>query len=224
MRKLNAQLIILCFGMSLILTSCHVTLFQEPQPVDSANKKHIPCKFRGTWIAEGDTIVIDRNHYLSINHKVKDIQLNNLKEDEKFLIVSNTLVYHILGNDIKYGKLIFFSDSLIQYDLRTVEEINLDQNNLLRKAGKYHILNRKSNDESQWWQLLLVTKDKDHNLLIKSFSKEDEKFLPAQQTLHQTENETFSTCRWTKKEIQRNIESGMFTDTVLYLERKNKIK
>lgn len=205
-----------------IFSSCHEVLFRNPQPVDARNESKIPGKFRGTWIDNGDTVIIDSYSYLHINYLEEELSIRAI--DSLKYTIRDGFIYVQEVDEVGFGKIIAQNDSVIKVQIRKTDEIRLGEHNILRRAGEDYVLSTRNENDEQWWQLSLITQNENKDVLIKYLSEDDLELIDKKHLVFKDENDTYLDVQWKTDEMKDLIKAGLFSDTLLFLEKTHKIK
>lgn len=208
-----------------LLSSCHEVLFQEPQPVGVKNETKVPKKLRGVWIDDGDTIIINKEGYLKIRNTTNEYKLKPDDTLQRYeFIEKDGYLYIKDGPDVSYGKITESNDSVLTVNVRRIEQIMLDNNNVLRKAGEYYILNMRDDRYDQWWQPCLITINSEKDIIFKGIDYSDLKLIDSRNVLFDEDEVTYINSRLSEEEMIDLIEKGFFSDTITVFRTKDKIK
>jgi hypothetical protein len=145
MKKLCVSILIV-----LLLGSCDDSIrFEEPQPSNQPNLRHIPKQLRGSYFSSSDSTQLTINDHVIIDWT--DVELKIHKDSLDFEIDSTQIVEQshdfIKINDGKFKiGLKFFEDSvLFNYSYRdTIFEIS--DRHILRRFKGHYFLNYKRSD------------------------------------------------------------------------------
>ena len=213
-------------AISSLFFSCENAYFSSPQPVDSKNVLSFPQKFRGAWAVEGDTIIIEKKFFRYIRNNKDSVSLE--EADSAYYLLKDNKIYHLdldertLSPGFPYSIL---NDTIFYRDVAIVD-IDLGKNAFLRKVKEVYILNYKQ--ENQWWELYLFQKDKQGEIVINRIDLRKLEKFSNYVRLHSFEREysrsDYLEANWTKKEILEMLDQGVFSDTLLALKPKDKIR
>lgn len=221
------KIIIVIIGIIPIMTSCEHVYISTPQPVDSKNIYVFPKEYRGVWTCEENTVIIGKDFFKYIQNldfKVSKIEIDSsssyVLKDNKLYIIDNRKM------ELKGGFPYKLKNDTIYYQEPEVLEIALGKKAFLRKIKKNYILNNQK--ENQWWELILIKKDKKGNIIVEKLDIKDLDKFTNYRHIHSFKakysRSDYIEANWTKKELLEMLNKGMFSDTLATLEINNTIK
>lgn len=210
-----------------MIISCFGVYLSTPQPVDSKNILSFPVKYRGIWTEEGDTVFIEKK-YLGYSMTSEEI-IPMAELDSASHILKNNKIYLLFedGTELRGGYPYQIKDDTLRYTAIQLLEVELGKSAFLRKLKKDYILNVKQ--ENQWWILILFKTDKQGNLVVKSLNTSDLQKLVNLYPIHSYDDYKYTRldfieASWTKKELIKMIDEGLFSDTIRILDTNGKIR
>ena len=234
MIKLRNVLVLTYIALVLCKVSCVSVYFNQPQPIDSKNMKKFPKKLRGTWVQDGDTILVGKTIFRKVEWDSKLLSRTEIDTNDAFVIKGGK-IYNLDEDSTRGFDFIIQNDSIL-VNVSEIIEFELGDTALLRFASKdYYVLNEKK--DSIWWNVFLIEKKNDGMILV-SYPKKGElsileKILKnddleiripyVEGKLTTSEFQKFWNVGLTSKQIIEFRNKGGFSDTSLVLEPKYKI-
>lgn len=214
-------------GMVPMIISCMGVYISTPQPVDSRDIISFPEKFRGFWIDEEASVIIDKKILKYTRYSEEKIPREKL--DSSAYILKNQKIYllHNEGTELRGGFPYKIKEDTLIFNEIQLLEVELGKGAFLRKLKKDYILNIKQ--ENQWWILILFRKDNTGNILITSLDHRDlEKFRNFDHIYSYYDYKytliDFIEANWTQKELLEMIDQGLFSDTIRILGTNGEIR
>lgn len=201
----------------LMLCSCNNVFFTEPQPVDSKNSYEFPVKYQGTWIEDNDTIFINKYAYRSVSYQKEALPKAIADTSSKYVMVRGRIYFIQKEEQIKLigGFPYQERNDTIFYIKREVVDVSLGGNTFLRKVSDKHIFNTKSDD--LWWNIILIEKAKDGSILGRQLSDNDMETILKLKPIWSGDNVSYFDIRWSEDDIDKIINAGCFSDTIINL-------
>ena len=209
---------------TLLFTSCDSFYFNKPQPVDSKSLVEFPKEYRGMWGEENDTTIIAEDHVMIVTNTESRVDRNDVDDNAQYKF-SNDLVFVLSneeGDEISNGNKFYWDQDTLVIMEREVTEIDLGKKTFLRKTDKGHLFNRKN--ENHWWEIYYLEKVKNGDVLIRSLKKDDLDKIKSIERIHEKDGDYYLKADWTKQDFEKVLESGGFTDTILVLEEKYRLR
>lgn len=215
-------LIIVSMVAGLLLMSCDQFYFSTPQPVDARNIYEFPNKSRGSWTDNGDSIVIGRTNFMSIEYQEAKVSLKEAKGSSRYRLKRDKVYItdEEKGLKAKRGFPYTLKQDTLFYQEAEIFELKLGEGTFLRKVGDFYLLNSKYSEN--WWEIYLVEIQPDESIVTRYLNKDDLSKIGDLKTLHVAENQYFLEANWTKKDLTKLLQKGVFSDTLLVLTRKRK--
>ena len=214
-----------------VLLSCTVYYFNEPQPFDSENIYKMPNKFIGSWYIK-DSMDLTREVFDSISigkdfyHLVSRDRIREAKAkmdlDSSIFILDNKLYYTEEG--VLNGGYAFelLNDTMI-FNTVDNEFVQLGKRAFLKKIDYGYILNTSHEKMIDWWSLKFIdTRDK-VNIVVRCINDKDVEKFPSYRVLGEEFN-NYIKARWSVDEMHVFIDEGGFSDTTLILKYDKKLK
>tara|TARA_B110000438_G_C15605478_1_gene559928 strand:- start:99 stop:770 length:672 start_codon:yes stop_codon:yes gene_type:complete len=210
----------------LILGSCDVHYFNEPQPIDSKNIYTIPKKYRGIWIIDdlqAQKIEIEKNFYSIIENSqiIKELK-TELDIDTSTYFIGNK-IYHSDNNIPTRGFEYDIKNDSVVFEYLEINHIDFGQNIFLRKFTYGYLLNEKQKETESWWNIRFIDTRNNEGLIIREIGKEDIDKSDNISILHEDFHE-YLVANLTKQDLQNFIDNGGFSDTLFFLKYSDKIK
>jgi len=213
--------------LSVVLVSCKIYYFNEPQPVDSKNIYKVPKKIIGFWeIKDPDevfgSINIGKDFYHRITETQEKITKSEFDLDSNTYIIDNKFYFKEDGS-LKGGFNYRLNNDTINIDVVENELVEFGKKAFLRKIDYGYILNITHEHMFNWWEIKFVdTRDKE-KLVIYGIDEKDIQNFPTHQLLSKEFNE-YIIAKWSHKQVIEFIDKGGFSSTLLELEYAEKIK
>lgn len=204
----------------LVSSSCSQHYFDRPQPIDAKNIYAFPETFRGVWTDGKDSLIVGKFYFANIEYK--DLSMAYTKQDTtRYAIFRDNKVYpydsiqqQLMGLGYPYE----IKNDSIFYQTREILEAQLGRKAVLRAVGDQFVLNVKN--DNQWWELFLMGVGQEGKVLVRypnidQLAEQD--ILP----IFSNEEQDYFEVKWRTKNLEQLIDSGIFSDTLLFLDQQN---
>ena len=216
--------IVLFFGMGFLFVSCDQFYFSTPQPIDAKNLNEFPNESRGSWTDNGDSIVIGRDNFISVEYNEKKVAKKEVEASSRYKLKGNK-VYVVddkKGLKAKRGFPYVLKRDTIFYKEAEVFELKLGSETFLRKGDGVYVLNSKHG--ANWWEIFIVDLNDPETIITRYLNADDMDKINNLKTIHVAENQYFLEATWSKNDINELLRKGVFSDTILILQRKKNLK
>lgn len=233
--KSQGNIVIISLAFVLIMySSCVSIYFNQPQPTDSKDLEKIPRNLRGIWVQNKDTVFVGKNVFRQIEWESNAMSKQEIDSNGS-IVIRESKIYDIENDSLTGYNFVERNDSVF-IDIPGEFRFQLGEYAKLRVCtNKYYLVNIRK--DSIWWDTYLVEKQK-NKILVRYPNSMDIKILESTLNMSNIEQqipedeEAMSSlvlqdywCVGMKsKELFRFINAGGFSDTVLVLDKKYRIK
>ena len=223
MKLITRTLLVL---VTVSMFGCKMVYFDKPQPVDGKHLTSIPKKYRGTWKYKLNTLTINKFSLVQSGFEIIKIPLSTLDTSAAY-VKSEKTIYKFEGDHLEYkGEYSLIRDTLfIQKPTENVEH-GLNNNIILKKIGKYFILNIL--EDNGMWQVIQIEKLDNNDILLKLLDNdklleivEKDKLIELTPPSHINNSKKSRDYYYAGGLLQRDIaaliEAGAFSDTLINL-------
>lgn len=200
--------------------------FDKPQPVDGKTIATIPKAFRGNWTSEKINLEINKTSIIQKSYEIVKIPQTEIDTSNNYIRKDN-FIYKFEDDHLAYKADFFIENDTIV--IKNPEEFNsysLGNNGILKKVGKYYLLNIK--EDNGMWQVVLVEKNGNNDILFKllnndklveTVAKEQlaELISPTLNYESEDSRDYYYTGNLTMEDISNLINDGAFSDTLIHL-------
>jgi len=207
-------------GMGLSLVSCDQFYFSTPQPIDAKNIYEFPNEARGSWTDNGDSIIVGRKNFISVEYSEKKIAKSEVKSSSRYKLKRDKIYITDTEKGLKGRRGFPYSlkDDTLYYKEAEVFELALGDETFLRKGEQVYILNTKHG--KNWYEIFLIELEDPETTITRYLKADDLNKIKDLKRLHVTHNQYFLEASWTKKDLTALLQKGVFSDTILVLNRK----
>ena len=208
------------------MLGCKMVYFDKPQPIDGKRLTSIPKKYRGTWKYKLNTLTISKSSIVQSGFETIKIPLSTLDTSSAY-IKSEKTIYNFEGDHLEYkGEYSLIRDTLfIQKPTENVEH-GLNNNIILKKVGKYFMLNML--EDNGMWQVIQIEKLDNNDILLKLLDNdklleivEKDKLIeltpPSIINNSKEPRDYYYAGNLLQSDITALIEAGAFSDTLINL-------
>lgn len=208
------------------MLGCKMVYFDKPQPIDGKSLSTIPKKFRSTWKYELNTLTINKSSIVQSGFEIIKIPLSTLDTSSAY-VKSEKTIYSFEGEHLNYkGDYEIIGDTLFIQKPKENQEYCLNNSIILKKVGKYFILNIM--EDNGMWQVVQIEKLDNNDILFKLLNNEKLLELVAKNKLIELTppdhvnnfNESrdyYYAGNLLQIDIKALIEAGAFSDTLVSL-------
>jgi hypothetical protein len=149
-----------------VTMSCNSVFFDNPQPSNSKNLKHVPKEIQGTWrnISKDyeESIIIDRTSFHKTTIKNNHLAKARIEASEKYKIAEGKIF--LASDNFKTGYPYKLLNDTVYFTERNEEQaFVLSDSVLLRSAKNCYVVNLKNRN---WWELVFIQKIKNGEIKI----------------------------------------------------------
>ena len=208
------------------MLGCKMVYFDKPQPIDGKRLTSIPKKYRGTWKYKLNTLTISKSSIVQSGFETIKIPLSTLDTSSAY-VKSEKTIYNFEGDHLEYkGEYSLIRDTLfIQKPTENVEH-GLNNNIILKKVGKYFMLNML--EDNGMWQVIQIEKLDNNDILLKLLDNdklleivEKDKLIeltpPSIINNSKEPRDYYYAGNLLQSDITALIEAGAFSDTLINL-------
>lgn len=214
----------LCILVVISLTGC--VKFDKPQPIDAIGLQSIPSNYHGTWLSENtlDSLVISHHYILMSKTSIK-----NFTEEE----IDTTTNYQLTENKFfDFTNLNSYSGFPFELKMDTIyvkesEETKFDIGNQLHVSTIEDHLIVNINEEGTFWTTLWIELNNENTLLFRTLKHNDLRYLKDKKKLNflvKRDGVRYFEANLVSKDILKIINKGGFSDTLIELPNKFKVK
>lgn len=226
-------------GFCFFLISCDTIYFTRPQPIDSKNIYEFPKKIRGVYtnnsrdrnITDWDSIIITKDYFRSVEFSDQKISKHFIDTSSYFILLDNK-IYNFDNKDeiiLSGGFPYTILRDTIFYKEKKITEIILSKKAFLRQVSKNnYILNFRPEQKNwaefneNWWIICLIQITDNGNTIVKCLNENDLDKLTYNKINPNSIDDYYLQANWTKNYLNQIISEAVFSDTIYYLEVKDK--
>lgn len=211
-----------------LLFSCDVILFEDPQPLSVKNQYEFPKEFIGTWYELEDgqqqqTLFINKYQVFWYENRNDVSILKKQVDTSSKYCIYNEKIYEINPYEelfLSQGFPYQIRNDSVFYEHKTINEVALSRINFIRKVDNMYLLNMKN--ENQWYSILLCYINNNNHLIVRGISSKDIAYLNQEHILFQKYKgegaiQLFTTQQFNKSTLLQFIHQGGFSDTLMNL-------
>jgi|GEM_PF-4763519 len=165
----------ICF----VLSSCNVIFFDQPPPASGKTLASFPKNYQGSFLFDGDTLLIGTNSFTSIQYEKRYFNVQSL-DTLKGIKIKNDLIFDEDYSPTQGLKYTLKNDSIF-YRIRNLETNSLSDSMRLKKYRSYFVLSgRDEIDTLHVWVPILLKQLRNHDILCYStgtFDKQKDNFV-----------------------------------------------
>ena len=218
------------FVLLTAMFGCKMVYFDQPQPRDGKSLSSFPKKFRSTWEYELNKLTINKFSILQSGFEIIKIPLSTIDSSSSY-IKSEKTIYSFEGEHLNYkGEYKIREDTLFIQKPKENEEYCLENSIILKKVGKYFILNIM--EDNGMWQVVQIEKLDNNDILLKLLNNEKLLELVAKDKLiaitpanhfdsSEKPRDYYYAGNLLQVDIEALIEAGAFSDTLVNLSKNN---
>ena len=212
--------------VTISIFGCKMVYFDKPQPIDGKRLTSIPKKYRGTWKYKLNTLTINKFSLVQSGFEIVKVPISTIDTSSAY-VKSEKKIYKFEGDHLEYkGEYSLDSDTLfIQKPTENVEQ-SLNNNIILKKVGKYFMLNIL--EDNGMWQVIQIEKLDNNDILLKLLDNdklleivEKDKLIELTPPSHVNNSKKSRDYYYAGNLLQRDItaliEAGAFSDTLVNL-------
>ena len=217
-------------AFSLLQTACKMVYFDQPQPIDGKTLNSFPKKFRGVWKNELSTITTNKYSMVQVDFKEIKIPLSTFDTSSRY-VKNDRFIYSFEEGHLEYkGNYQLIDDTIIVKRPSEMEEHGLNSSIVLKKVGKYYLLNIL--EENGMWQMIHVENLNNNDLLLKLINNDKlleliekeqllEINLPNINKTQENSKDYYYSGNLQKADIIALIEADAFSDTLMTFSNDN---
>ena len=217
--------------LPLVLFSCTIYYFDEPQPVDSQNIYKMPAKLIGSWYIKDstdltredyDSISIGKTYYhLTTRERIVE-EVSKVESDSNIFKIYNKIYYTengVLNGGFDFSTL---NDTMTIYTVEN-EIVELGKKAFLKKINYGYILNTNHDKMIDWWSLKFIDTRDNEKIIIRYINDDDVGKFPTHLVLSE-DYKNYIKAKWSSNDIQSFIDKGGFSGTAFVLKHVDKLK
>jgi hypothetical protein len=209
--------------------SCGEYYFSAPQPTDSKNITKIPKKLRGTWniersdkTGEKDSIIIGKSYYKKYSIAYIKESREMIEADTSALFIGNKI--YTKGDDgLEGGYSYTVEGDSLEVRFSDMDLVDLGEGAFLRKIKYGYILNEHHDPLPGWWRIRFIDTRSDDGILVRGLKRNDLTLTKDYQSLNE-ELKQYIIASWSRREMEKFIRKGGFSDTLLVLKNEDMLK
>jgi len=221
---------ILLFVLLTAMVGCKMVYFDQPQPRDGKSLSSFPKKFRSTWKYELNTLTISKSSIVQSGFDITKIPLSTIDSSSSY-VKSEKTIYSFEGEHLSYkGYYEVVGDTLFIQKPRENQEYCLNNSVVLKKVGKYFILNIL--EDNGMWQVVHIEKLDNNDILLKLLNNEKllesvakDKLIaitpPDHVNSSKKSRDYYYAGDLLQIDLEALIEAGAFSDTLINLSQNN---
>lgn len=218
------------FSLLLCVTlfSCAEYYVSEPQPVDGKNITKIPNKLRGTWVIDQkddlgrDSIIIGKSYYKKFSIGDMIIGKEELARDTSTYYIGEK-IYNSTDEGLEGGYTYRMEGDSMIINTVDLDLVDLGEGAFLRKVDNGYILNEQNDKMYDWWSVRFIDTRSEKGILVRGLRAKDLQLSSKTKPLHE-DFEHYIIASWTRQEMDEFIRKGGFSDTLIILKNKDKLK
>ena len=111
----------------------------------------------------------------------------------------------------------------VRIDVVEVDLVELGQSAFIRELDHGYILNKQHEQMNNWWNIRFIDTRNKEGVVIREIGNEDLNENYNHTVLHE-DLDKYIIAKWTKNDLEKFIDSGGFSDTLLFLKYADRIK